>query len=128
MKIVKGFPPNYKKIKEKFNPPYGVVFTYGDTLYVPFEENISIDLAAHEQVHMEQQKNPEEWWKKYFEDENFRTEQELQAYQVQYKTFCKQIKAKKERKKFLNRIASDLSGPIYGNCVSFEEAIEKIQQ
>jgi len=127
MKIIKGFPPNYDRIKKEFNPAGTVVFTYGDTVYAPLTGTLSPDLMAHEAVHIRQQVDPDKWWDRYFKDVEFRLEQETEAYRAQYKKFRKMNKFKKERKKFLERIASDLSSHIYGNCITFDEAIERIK-
>ena len=99
MKTIKGFPPNIKQIDEvlhtKSKPT--VVYTYGDTVYIPNGEALSDDLEVHEAVHIKQQAEmgAEEWWKKFLEDPEFRLSQELEAYQAQWEY----IEENKNRKK-----------------------------
>lgn len=98
-------PPIYKQAKEKFGVDFYKrgVFTYGDTIYFA-KGNLTPDIIVHEMKHMKQQVNvggPENWWKKYFEDEEFRLSQEIEAYQAQYKEVCIQTKDKEQRYKDL---------------------------
>ena len=128
MKIVKGYPPNFKEIKKKFNLPKGVVFTFGDILYSPDTISIPEDLMVHENVHSIQQgDDPAKWWKEYFKDSQFRLDQEIKAYQNQYYIFKLNYKDRNEQARFLHKIASDLSGPIYGNIVSHSDAVQLIR-
>lgn len=130
MEIVKENPPNYKKISKKFKLTKSVVFTYGDKIYVPNGEDVSPHLMAHEETHMRQQgDNPEAWWDKYLEDEQFRLEQELEAYRNQFRFVRKKSKAtRKQRSEFLDNIASDLSSPIYGNIIDYKTARNLIRK
>ena len=124
MKILKDYPPNYRQIKEKFNPPIRAVFTYGDTLYCPSSDKIPPDLLVHETVHsLQQGRQPEIWWDAYFKDPTFRLNEELKAYRNQFQFYKKKNKAWMP---FLKRIASDLSSPMYGNIISYKEAMSKI--
>lgn len=125
MKICKDFPPNYTEIKEAFNPSPEVVYTYGDVIYSPLFTELPADLIAHEEVHSRQQIDPKEWWNKYLKDKDFRVEQEAEAYHVQYEAFKKKHGWTKWRR-FLEAIAKDFSGPIYGDSISYEDAIKKI--
>ncbi len=126
MKVVFGYPPNIGKIKAKLNPSIRAIFTYGDTIFVPDSGRLDEALTAHEETHMRQQgEDSEGWWDKYLESEQFRLQQELEAYRKQYKVF----KKGKDRNKifmFLHKIATDLSGELYGNIISYEEAKKKI--
>jgi hypothetical protein len=130
MKVVKDFPPNYNEIADVFNikDKKGIVFTYGDTIYCPFKKGkIPEHLKVHEKVHMRQQGNdPASWWKRYLVDEEFRLRQEVEAYRKQYKFFKSRNHDLEEQKGFLEKIASDLSGEIYGNVISKEEAKKEI--
>lgn len=128
MKIVKSNPPNYDKIAKKFDLTESVVFTYGDKLYVPNGEEIPLHLMVHEEVHEEQQgDDPEAWWDRYLEDPDFRLQQEVEAYRKQYKVVRK-ITTKKQATDFLNRVAKDLSGKIYGNVVDYKTARQLIRK
>ena len=131
MEIKKEYPPNIEEIKKHFNLRSDVIFTYGDTLYTPSGGYINKPLMLHEETHSRQQAEMgvDKWWKKYIEDVDFRLEQELEAYKNQINAFNKNNK--KNRVKcvmFLNDIARDLSGGLYGNIISFEEAIIKLKE
>lgn len=122
-------PPNYEEILKKFPvKDMPVVFTYGDTLYnVPENYNVPQHLARHEFVHMKQQgEDPAGWWKKYIADDQFRLEQELEAYAVQYK-FVKETTSRKRSDHFLDVVAFDLSSDVYGRIISFQDAQTKIR-
>lgn len=137
MKIQTEYPPNYEEICKKFPEVRGkknVVFTYGDTFYNPNGEPPSKDLVVHESVHVRQQTNgwlsggARRWWKKYFTDPEFRLGQELEAYRVQYKFAKENLKDRNELNKFLIRISRDLSSPVYGEIITFDEAYKKISR
>lgn len=129
MEIIKGYPPNINDIMGKFRTTLDVVFTYGDILYNPSGAEIGKPLMAHEETHSRQQKfyGVDTWWKKYLEDQKFRLEQEVEAYANQHKQYCKNNKKIVSRIMFLNHLASDLSSSLYGNIISFEEAINLIK-
>jgi len=128
MKIKNKYPPNIDKIREKFpNLPSGVVFTYGEVIYAPFGK-VTSDLRVHEKTHTKQQgDDPDGWWDKYLADEKFRLKQEAEAYRNQYRFYRETCKVKSRIRPFLEKIANDLSGKIYGNIISFDEAIRLIQ-
>jgi len=132
--IVKAYPPNIADIKKTFpvlENIKGVVYTYGSILFNPDDGGIDSALMAHETVHMIQQGTEndkiKEWWNKYLAEPEFRLDQELQAYQVQYRTYCNNHKDRNSQYKFLNRIASDLSSDQYGNIIAKSEAIKRIK-
>lgn len=129
MNILKDFPPNIEKIRKAFPIQKNTVFTYGDTIYAPgITFTIPRDLIEHEGIHMAQQgKDPERWWDRYILDTQFRFDQEIQAYQHQYRYYCKFVKSRDIRFEFLKSIAWDLSGPLYGNMISFRDAIAVIK-
>lgn len=132
MAVVKyNYPPNYQDIKKAFkiaNKPE-VVFTYGDTIYVPSGQKMSKDLEVHETTHTQQQTNmtPVKWWNSYIEDKDFRLEQELEAYRNQYK-FAKENYPRLRRRKLLRQISQDLSSEIYGSIVTKDEAKTLIEK
>lgn len=130
MAIVQAWPPNIDKIRKAFDlGDRKVVFSYGDILFNPYKLPISDDLMVHERVHSGRQgKNVEEWWDEYIADPEFRVMEELEAYAYQYIYFCKHNPDRNTRAIFLHRIASDLSGPIYGNCISYQDAIKAIRR
>lgn len=126
MKIIYDYPPNYEQIKDAFSIEHnpGVIFTYGDALYVPGGERIPIDkpLMKHEETHARQQKKIgiDEWWDQFLGDRNFRLSQELEAYREQYRAMAG-IPLEK-RIGYLDHICKSLSGAMYGNMLTYDEA------
>jgi len=124
-------PPNYDQFRqffpgfEEFKP----VFCYGSTIYNPFDQEITPDLVHHEEVHSKQQgKNPEFWYSRYFREPHFRLDQEVEAYRAQYAFVNKRVVDRELKAWFLNRLASSLSSPLYGNLVSHQEAWKLIRR
>lgn len=130
MKIERKFPPNIEDIIKKFGAiPVTAVFTYGDTIYSPSNGNIDVYLMSHEETHTKQQGTEiDAWWKKYLNDNLFRLKQEVEAYTNQYVHFCKNKKDPVRQMEFLDRLAQDLSSPMYGNVCSLEDARKFIKQ
>jgi hypothetical protein len=128
MKVVAGFPPNIHEIAKIFNiNGIPVVFAYGDTLYNPTNAHITRDLLIHETTHAVRQGNDVEgWWNKYLNDTEFRILEELEAYANQYKAYCEDCKDRNQKVRFLHRICTDISGPVYGNMIGYREAQEII--
>lgn len=119
MKIVNEFPPFYDKViaaipgvaKESH-----VVFTYGDVIYNPSGDTMPEDLIVHEEVHGAEQFSlgRDMWWELYLKSDAFRYWEELKAYRRQYRFFCEKYKDRNEQARFLDFIATCLSGPLYG--------------
>lgn len=131
MRILIEPPPNYGEICKTLSPGDTAVFTYGDTIYAPNlkdEKEIQLHLMVHEETHAKQQTNPEEWWIKYLADADFRFEQELEAYASQF-AYVDGLEGLtyKNKKSFLEKIASDLASPMYGNIITQVEAESKIR-
>ena|SRR5580765_998954 len=116
MRVVWLYPPNFRKIQEKFKVRgTGVIFTFGKTIYNPDRVILSKALHAHEEVHMYQQgDDPWTWWEHYMEDPAFRLSQEIPAHKAEYLA--------KVGTDELYNIATRLSGPLYGNLISFGRA------
>lgn len=128
MKQKKEFPPNIEKIRAVFPITSRTVFTYGDVIYNPNDGFIDLPLEEHEKTHSIQQKHYgiEEWWDEYIKNPVFRFEQELEAYRNQYRK-AKSINSDRNKLyKYSRELAGDLSGSLYGNCISFNEAIKFI--
>ncbi len=123
-KVSNQIPAVYQKCHEVFGVEWddGIVITYGDTVYSKFP--ISPDLKVHEVTHVIQQREmgKDVWWKKYFEDVEFRLSQEKEAYINQSKWIKNNVKDRNERFRRLNKIANDLSSFVYGNIISKSEA------
>lgn len=129
--ITSDAPPShiYQRAKETFgekvNFEKGTVFTYGNKIHIFNKDHLANDIPLfhHESVHCRQQMKmgADEWWEKYFTDKDFRLSQELEAYTRQVKSIKKNIKDRNRRAMYLNAIAKDLSGSMYGNIISLEE-------
>lgn len=128
MVIVDAYPPNIEKIRKVFNiGNQAVAFAYGNVIYNPKGVQLSRDLIVHETTHSIQQGGKiEKWWDRYLSDKEFRIMQELEAYTYQYKAFCEDHADRNLRSKFLHRIVSDVSGPLYGNMINYKDAQEVI--
>jgi hypothetical protein len=126
--VVIGLPPNFQKILAVFPAASGpnVIFAYGDTIYNPSGGNLPMAIAAHELVHLDQQKvagGAEAWWDKYLVDKEFRFGEELQAHQVEYYWACSGANVDRNlRRRYLDLIAKRLSGPLYGHMTTLEKA------
>ena len=130
MKILITNPPNLEKILSAGLSPdlRKTVFTFGDTIYNPGGNLISQALLKHEETHSKQQgDDPNGWWDKYLKDTHFRLNQEIEAYQIQYKELKKLVKDKNKLFTLLRLLAKDLSGEMYKNLLSLEEAQDKIK-
>jgi hypothetical protein len=86
--IIKGWPPNFERILAAFpnaDKP-GVIFAHGD-IYNPSGNVIPPALMAHEEVHLNRQRNagPTQWWDRYLTDSEFRYNEELLAHVAEFK-------------------------------------------
>lgn len=136
MKIEYARPPIYAEANALFKleeNKIAAVFTWGDTLFNPFAVPVMPDLMRHEETHMEQQLDrggqedgPKDWWRNYLQDENFRIDQEAEAYAMQYLFYCQGQKDRNWREKYLHQISAMLAGPMYGKVIKYQEARIKI--
>lgn len=125
--IVKGTPPLFDEIDAAFHVKgKPVVFAWGDIIFNPMGGEVTNELACHELVHCRQQAgDPTSWWRRYIAEPKFRLEQEIPAYQVQYGEYCLHNPAGKirnNRRLYLDKVARDLSSPLYGRLVTYERA------
>jgi hypothetical protein len=123
------FPPNYHdillSIPEVANGK--PIFCYGDTIFNPHKVELTPDLLVHEEVHMKQQGGaPEIWWEKYLNDTQFRLRQEVEAYGTQY-AFLKRHTGGALLEWSLDSIAKALSGKLYGDLITHNEARCKVR-
>jgi hypothetical protein len=120
--------PMLEKVMKKFNLKNidldKIIFTYGDTIY--FDKDLSYGLIAHEITHVFQQINmgSEIWWGKYLKSKKFRLSQEVEAYQNQYKAYVRKNIGEFE----LERLATDLSGVMYGSVIGLDKAKKLIME
>jgi len=129
MKIIKDYPPNYEQICAAIPGVRSIktaIFTYNGCLYNPGNGNIPPELMAHEETHVKQQVDSDHWWGQYLHDVDFRLDQELEAYRVQYAYAVKHCD-RSYRRNLLNFISKSLAGKLYGNLVSKEQAKELIK-
>ncbi len=131
MKILNERPPHdiLGKCEAHFNLSAAKpIFTYGDTIYNPFNGTIDSLLIAHETAHMVQQgDDPETWWVKYITDRKFRFDQELAAYRVQHQVAKQTTKDRNQIALLVYNMAIDLSGGMYGNLCTQTEARKLIR-
>lgn len=132
MKILIERPPIYNNLSLVFPLHRGIIFAYGEDIYNPDGVRVSEDLIVHESVHIRQQGGNTEgadlWWSKYMRDEQFRLEQEIEAYAHQYNFICRKIQNKQRRFEILRMMAEILSRPTYGSCISIDSALLKIKE
>lgn len=130
MRIVYGYPPIYEEAAKVFDiRGKPVIFAWGDTIYNPGRAHIPAHLEEHEATHGRQQMRlggPEIWWQRYLHESEFRLEQEIEAYQVQYRYFCRTVSNRGERAAFLRKIAGDMASEIYRCNISLPEAARRI--
>lgn len=130
MKIEVANPPNYIEILKVFdvaNKP--VVFCYGDTIFNPKNLSINQAIVAHEEIHSRRQgDDPEEWWNSYLNERDFRLNEEILAHVTEWR-FFKDLKTPRNiRRLYKKGIAERLSSSIYGDLVSYKEALKIIEQ
>ena len=129
MAIIKAYPPNYKEIKKVFKDlPDSAIFTYGSVIYAP-NNDLNPILMRHEEIHSQQQKEMgvEKWWDRYLRDANFRLSQEVEAFQQEYRLAKKLIKDRNSLARLLFSMAKNLSAPMYGKIISYQQAFEAIK-
>ena len=121
----------YDACIKQFNPPKGTVYSFATTIFNPDGVDIPDHLIVHESVHGEQQKHDELvakfWWERYLADPFFRVEQEVEAYHEQYKFICTKIKDKNARFRNLHMLAQFMCSPMYGQCITYTDAIRRIR-
>lgn len=127
--VLYSTPPNYEEVKKAFGLSdatvmRGIVFAYFPHIYKPNGKPLTDHVYVHEKVHLKQQERygVEDWWYDYLLHDGFRLEQEIEAYHAQYVFMERQFKNRERLSTELHRIASNLSGPMYGNLVSLPEA------
>lgn len=121
-------PPVYDQCVELFGISWNnTVFAYGDTIHCKSIDKLTDHLIEHEMVHLKQQGgNPQVWWERYFVEGNFRLEQEIQAYQREYRYLRGKSFNKEELHKLVRMWAINLSGGFYGDLTTYKEAYNLI--
>lgn len=124
-------PPMFERVKQTFNlEGTKPIFAYKHVIYNPFDGLIDEFMIAHEEVHFAQQDKigADLWWDKYLMDVTFRLEQEIPAYKAQYARAKKRFGYNNGTFRYLQALATDLSGPLYGNLITKSEAIKLIEK
>lgn len=127
--VRKEYPPNIDAIVKRFPQATkpGVVFAWGGIIYNPTNIVIEPWIAAHEGVHMEQQRalagGPKVWWDRYLADKNFCLEQELPAHIAEYDQFCVSNPQRNARRLGRAYIAGRLAGPLYDYMIPTAQAV-----
>lgn len=121
MKIIFGFPPNYAELNARFKIRGKTVFiSYADRIYSPMKVQPPPEIIAHEKVHGRRQlaipHGPAMWWKKWVDDPAFRLGEELLGHKAELAFFGNPTNAQ------IDDVARRLSGPLYGNLISFRDA------
>ena len=125
-RLTTEYPPKdiYNECVKRFGVSFerGTVFTYYPNIHT-YRGDMSDDLYIHELTHIAQQKDigAEIWWEKYLADDQFRLEQEIEAYQNQW-VFAIENYNRAYRKILRKHIVECLSGKMYGNIISKQEA------
>lgn len=132
VKVIHARPPCFDSVCAAFNMvPRYAIFSYGDRIYSPDVEVLPDHLIEHEKVHLRQQGGTEEgaaiWWGKFLRDPEFRISQEIEAYARQYQYFISRVSDREKVAKFLWALAGSMSGPLYNNCISHYEAMQRIK-
>jgi hypothetical protein len=133
MEIVIDRPPIYDEAAKVFPLQGREIFAWGDKIYNPGGFNIPPWLVAHETVHAVQQLDetgeydPESWWARYLVDIEFRFQQELEAHQEEYTSFCLNNKDRNKRLQYKRLVARKLAAPLYGNMITAFDAMRRIK-
>lgn len=139
MKVIRAYPPNFSQIAAAFpvKGVPGIIYAYGDRIYAPGSKgDLPSWILAHEEVHGRQQHDTlwpdlylvDKWWTNYIGSPQFRLEQEIPAHRAEWQSYLRSYTwpPSKEDRNYLDSITERLSGPLYGNLISKERAIEEI--
>lgn len=141
MKIIKAYPPNFVQIRTAFPQVVGrqgILYAWGDRVYNPSGVNVPWWLHEHEETHGKRQLEGfgsdllsedtmiHSWWNTYIEEPDFRLQEEIPAHQAEWRVFKSIRLNHKDQKTYLLRMAERLSGPLYNNMISLENALAEI--
>lgn len=128
MKISHNKPPHWWIMHKVFKCDWNrTAFAFGDTIYsaTPLDAHLII----HEKTHLDQQFHSEFfawiWLFFYICSRSYRFHAELQAYRAQWE-YIKRTEPRKYQAPLIAVIASNLSGKLYGNLISFDEAVDLV--
>lgn len=129
MKIVIAEPPLFEEIDRRFRVRgNGIVFAFGSIIYNPDGVEVRPEIVAHENEHgLRQGADALGWWRRYIDDPEFRLAEEIPAHAAEFKFFCRIHTDRNHRARYLQRIASRLAGPLYGNLMTAAAAAAAIR-
>lgn len=115
--------PHLELFKKYFPVNENTIFAWDGIVYTNF--SLPDDLIVHEQTHHRQQEQYglDNWLKQYLENPQFRLEMEIEAYKNQ--TAC--IRDRNLRFKLARECAKHLSSELYGNIISYRDALDLIK-
>lgn len=127
--VLRERPPNFDKILAAFpgaSAP-GVIFAYGGFIYAPGDVGVSLELRAHERVHLLRQGYEQDaWWDRYIAEPQFRLEEEILAHRAEYREFARRHGNPTRCAIALQDIAAKLASPLYGALVTLADARKEI--
>lgn len=128
MKIVVGFPPNWKAIVAVFPRARhsGVIVAYGDKIYNPTARKLMLGEPEHEAVHGTRQEaaGVEKWWVEYLRDPCFRRHEEVLGYRAEYQQLVALMPENQPR--HLQHVAGRLSGQLYNRMMTLQQAVDAL--
>lgn len=115
--------PLLEEYRKHFKITPQTIFAYDNCIYCNYD--LPYDLLIHEQTHLEQQKRDglDYWVTNYLNDPKYRLAQELEAYTAQLQS----IKDRNWRAKIRMESATNLSSDLYGDMLSFQEALNMLK-
>lgn len=129
-KLSKHIPPIYFKLKKSFGVQFkDIIIAYDDTIYCA--DDLPNHSIAHELIHLDQQERygVEKWWNEYLVSVKFRLSQEIPAYQaeIRYLKNHPEETTLEYREQWIEYCARCLSGPMYGNIISYKLAVRLLK-
>ncbi len=111
--------PLLERYREIFPISDKTIFAYNGNIYTNY--NLPPDLIVHEERHLEQQDKEglDIWVENFLNKTDKRLEYELDAYRTQLKS----IKDREQRHRIRLESAQHLSSGLYGDIISFKEAM-----
>jgi hypothetical protein len=117
MEVKVGYPPNYAAIEKRFClDGYQPIFAYGNTIYNPHGVEIGSEIINHEKTHgYRQGADPEKWWDRYMDEDNFRLAEELLSHAVELFTRVSEMPKnnRNARRILLTNTTERLISPMY---------------
>lgn len=115
--------PHLQAFKDKFNVTKKTIFAWDNVIYCDYE--LPNHLIIHERTHHLQQNRDglEKWLHNYLNDDEQRLKYEIEAYTQQIKV----VSDKNAKTRLRYECAKNLASDLYGNIISFEDALIKIK-